>query len=89
MLLLILTLTRRIRVDAQWIVARKDYQKAKKRRKEWEKAERERRETTEEEDAVYRPEMYEMRCILYFHGGEYILVTPVNTFRCAYTNLRV
>lgn len=59
-------------VDAQWIVAKKDYHKAKKRRKEWEK-ERVRRETLENEESTYMPEMDEMRCILYFHGGECVV----------------
>lgn len=62
-------------VDAQWIVARKDYHQAKKRWKQFEQAEKERKQSlaeSEEAEPVYRPEMDEMRCILYFHGGEFL-----------------
>ena len=59
-------------VDAQWIVARKDYQQALKRRKRVEKAEKERKEhSNEDNEDVYSPEMDELRCILYFHGGRF------------------
>lgn len=67
-------------MDAQWIVARKDYQQAKKRRKRHEQAEREKREgTAENEEPNYTPEMDEMRCILYFHGGS-LLITPFGKY---------
>lgn len=58
-------------VDAQWIIARKDYQLYKKRRKQ-EQDEREKRVEASgdaEKDSVYEPEMDDLRCILYFHGG--------------------
>ncbi|EJD08013.1 alpha/beta-hydrolase [Fomitiporia mediterranea MF3/22] len=62
-------------VDAQWIVAKKDYERIKKQRKrqQQQQADQLRKEATEneEEDAVYDPEMDELRCILYFHGGGY------------------
>ncbi|KAH8115380.1 alpha/beta-hydrolase [Phellopilus nigrolimitatus] len=55
-------------VDSQWIVARKDHQEARKWQKQQEQAER---ENAEGEEGVYSPEMNELRCILYFHGGGY------------------
>ena len=59
-------------MDAQWIVARKDYQYAIKRKKQAERAEKERKENSDEDDEdVYSPEMDELRCILYFHGGTF------------------
>ena len=73
-------------MDAQWIVAKKDYHKAMKQKKEFERMEKERgrgraqnreeeRKESEEvngegDESMYRPEMDQMRCILYFHGGE-------------------
>ncbi|KAI0827909.1 alpha/beta-hydrolase [Trametes gibbosa] len=62
-------------IDAEWIVAKKDWQEAKRRQKA--------RETStdggtpsldtaqQEVPATYQPEMDEMRCILYAHGGGY------------------
>ncbi|KLO13653.1 alpha/beta-hydrolase [Schizopora paradoxa] len=74
-------------VDAQWIVAKKDYHKAMKQKKEFERMSKERgrgrtqnreeaRNDSEEvngegDESMYRPEMDQMRCILYFHGGGY------------------
>lgn len=73
-------------MDAQWIVAKKDYHKAMKQKKEFERMSKERgrgrtqnreeaRNESEEvngegDESMYRPEMDQMRCILYFHGGE-------------------
>lgn len=62
-----------VSVDAEWIVAEKDWQEAKKKQKA--------RGLSMETPAVdggnahqelppqYQPEMDEMRCILYAHGG--------------------
>ncbi|KAI5120281.1 hypothetical protein M0805_005338 [Coniferiporia weirii] len=62
-------------VDAQWIVAKKDYHQALKRKKQQEQAEQLRKGASEnveeDEEAVYGPEMDELRCILHFHGGGY------------------
>lgn len=75
-------------MDAQWIVAKKDYHKAMKQKKEFERMEKEKdslrgrgqnreepRKDSEDandegDESMYRPEMDQMRCILYFHGGE-------------------
>ncbi|KAF9646179.1 alpha/beta-hydrolase [Thelephora ganbajun] len=70
-------------VDGEWIVARKDWQEAKKRAKSMERREKERgtsaqRSTTPDSapmedtsDPGYTPDMDEQRCILYLHGGGY------------------
>lgn len=69
-------------VDCQWIALSKDWQEAKRKRKEQElqnislkkdkgpeiSAEKP-REGHPEPD--YTPDMDEMRCMLYFHGGGY------------------
>jgi hypothetical protein len=71
-------------VDGEWIVARKDWQEAKKRAKSKERRDKNKEreksaqqssttdsasaEDTSEPD--YTPDMDEQRCILYFHGGE-------------------
>ena len=72
----VLFISATIRVDAQWIVAKKDYQQAKKQQKTNEKYsaeinEKNRTDDTQDAEPIYRPEMDEMRCILYFHGGGY------------------
>lgn len=73
-------------IDAEWITARKDYQRAKK----WSKAKHKENSNTEiptsesdtptpsglpasssNESSIYKEEMDEMRCILYAHGGGY------------------
>jgi hypothetical protein len=79
-------LTLNHRVDGEWIVAKKDWQEAKKRHKVHEKHrsglgqndQRNRSATTppptgSEENTVpsYEPDMDEMRCFLYTHGGEW------------------
>lgn len=76
---LLALLTSSCSVDAQWIVAKKDYEKAKKQKKELERLEKTKgkarqssqseSDNIEEEPADYQPEMDQMRCILYFHGG--------------------
>ncbi|THH33032.1 hypothetical protein EUX98_g1144 [Antrodiella citrinella] len=67
-------------VDAEWIATKKDWQKAEKRHKAHERATSQDDEPQTKEskpgvppDApdVYQPEMDEMRCILYVHGGGY------------------
>lgn len=62
-------------VDAEWITAKKDWQEAKRKEKE-------RRNNGSKDvpppappegdaDNSYRPDMDDMRCVLYFHGGGY------------------
>ncbi|RPD68091.1 alpha/beta-hydrolase [Lentinus tigrinus ALCF2SS1-7] len=62
-------------VDAEWIVAKKDWQEAKKKQKargmSHDGAPVENGNTQQELPAQYQPEMDEMRCILYAHGGGY------------------
>ncbi|KAL5532041.1 hypothetical protein ACEPAF_5605 [Sanghuangporus sanghuang] len=58
-------------VDAQWIVARKDHQRVRKQQKQHQQQAEQLKQDHHEEDAVYDPEMDELRCILYFHGGGY------------------
>ncbi|KAI0753082.1 hypothetical protein C8Q80DRAFT_1097008 [Daedaleopsis nitida] len=60
-------------VDAEWIVAKKDWQEAKKKQKargmSMEGASLDSGNTHQELPPGYQPEMDEMRCILYAHGG--------------------
>ncbi|KAI0359652.1 alpha/beta-hydrolase [Trametes cingulata] len=63
-------------VDAEWIVAKKDWQEAKKRQKARGvstdgPASLDPGNPNQEMPATYQPEMDEMRCILYAHGGGY------------------
>ncbi|KAI0332971.1 alpha/beta-hydrolase [Cubamyces sp. BRFM 1775] len=63
-------------VDAEWIVAKKDWQEAKKRQKAREAstdgpASLDAGNPSQEMPATYQPEMDQMRCILYAHGGGY------------------
>ncbi|KZT21084.1 alpha/beta-hydrolase [Neolentinus lepideus HHB14362 ss-1] len=73
-------------VNCEWIVAKKDWEEAKKRYKTYEKTHQEKANGTPKEfgtdapmngaasgdgDDVYDPEMDAMRCILWFHGGGY------------------
>ncbi|TFK88448.1 alpha/beta-hydrolase [Polyporus arcularius HHB13444] len=62
-------------VDAEWIVARKDWQEAKKKQKargmSSDGAPVDNGNTHQELPPQYQPEMDEMRCILYAHGGGY------------------
>ncbi|KAL5512614.1 hypothetical protein ACEPAG_3267 [Sanghuangporus baumii] len=58
-------------VDAQWIVARKDHQRVRKQQRQHRQQAEHLKQDPHEEDAVYDPEMDELRCILYFHGGGY------------------
>ncbi|KAI9062340.1 alpha/beta-hydrolase [Trametes sanguinea] len=69
-------------VDAEWIVAKKDWQEAKKRQKARQAStgspspdaggpSLDAGNTSQEMPATYQPEMDEMRCILYAHGGGY------------------
>ncbi|KAI0653965.1 hypothetical protein C8Q70DRAFT_926701 [Cubamyces menziesii] len=63
-------------VDAEWIVAKKDWQEAKKRQKAREAstdgpASLDAGHPSQEMPASYQPEMDQMRCILYAHGGGY------------------
>ena len=57
-----------LRVDAQWITAKKDWQEAKRRYKMQQKN-GEYDPAPESEPATYETEMDEMRCIMYLHGG--------------------
>ncbi|KAG6840751.1 hypothetical protein C0991_004601 [Blastosporella zonata] len=65
------------RVDAQWITAKKDWENAKRRMKMQEKAkEPEPVDPSTEKGpdcGIYEKHMDAMRCILYSHGGEYML----------------
>ncbi|KAI0365597.1 alpha/beta-hydrolase [Pilatotrama ljubarskyi] len=61
-------------VDAEWIVAKKDWQEAKKRQRARGvstdgAASLDSGNPNQEMPATYQPEMDEMRCILYAHGG--------------------
>ncbi|KAH9942207.1 alpha/beta-hydrolase [Epithele typhae] len=54
-------------VDAEWIAAKKDWEEAKKKQK----TRRASMDGAQESSAEYKPEMDQMRCILYAHGGGY------------------
>ena len=61
-------------MDAEWIVAKKDYQEAKKKQKTREmsthrSASQDAENPNQEMPPEYQPEMDEMRCVLYAHGG--------------------
>ena len=59
-------------MDAEWIVAKKDYQEAKKKQKAREmngSPSQENGDASQEMPPQYQPEMDEMRCVLYAHGG--------------------
>ncbi|KAL1941449.1 hypothetical protein VTO73DRAFT_7266 [Trametes versicolor] len=63
-------------VDGEWIVAKKDWQEAKRRQKARESSSDggpslDAGQSSQETPATYEPEMDEMRCILYAHGGGY------------------
>ncbi|KAI0645263.1 alpha/beta-hydrolase [Trametes meyenii] len=63
-------------VDAEWIVAKRDWQEAKRKQKAREAStdgapSLDAGNTSQEMPATYQPEMDEMRCILYAHGGGY------------------
>ncbi|TFK50945.1 alpha/beta-hydrolase [Heliocybe sulcata] len=73
-------------VNCEWIVAKKDWQEAKKRHKAYQKAQQEKangspkenqidppsnESESSEDDDKYDPDMDAMRCILWFHGGGY------------------
>ncbi|KAF9268529.1 alpha/beta-hydrolase [Marasmius fiardii PR-910] len=58
-------------VDAQWILAKKDWQEHKRRYKMQDRASREKEAGVTEESGTYQKDMDEMRCILYSHGGGY------------------
>lgn len=62
-------------VDAEWIVTKKDWQEAKKRYKAQEKirtslGKDSAQNAQDDVPTGYQPDMDEMRCILYTHGGE-------------------
>ncbi len=67
-------------VDAEWIVARKDWQEAKKKQKargmSSDGAPVDNGNTHQELPPQYSPEMDEMRCILYAHGGMSVTDEP-------------
>ncbi|KAI1785206.1 alpha/beta-hydrolase [Ganoderma leucocontextum] len=65
-------------VDAEWIVAKKDYQEAKRKQKARRMSmdasspgPQDGENPNQEIPPSYQPEMDEMRCILYAHGGGY------------------
>ena len=65
-------------IDAQWIVAKKDWKEAKKKYKEQEKYKDAKKPEAVDlgdlEPGTYQQDMDEMRCILYAHGGMFNLV---------------
>ena len=76
---------RRCSVDAEWIVAKKDWQEAKKRQKAREAstdgpASLDAGHPSQEMPASYQPEMDQMRCILYAHGGKKALFASLIDF---------
>jgi hypothetical protein len=62
-------------VEAEWVTAKKDWQEAKRKYKAHQQRKNSKPEGAPEqpsdEDNIYLPDMDEMRCILYFHGGGY------------------
>ncbi|KAH9856007.1 alpha/beta-hydrolase [Lenzites betulinus] len=66
-------------IDAEWIVAKKDWQEAKRRQKARDAStdggtpslDAAAAQQPQEMPETYQPEMDEMRCILYAHGGGY------------------
>ena len=67
----------RRRIDGEWIVAKKDWQEVKKRQKT--KGSSGMSMSMDNASppgsgpqAEYKPEMDEMRCILYAHGGTFV-----------------
>ncbi|KAI0629024.1 alpha/beta-hydrolase [Trametes polyzona] len=63
-------------VDAEWIVAKKDWQEAKRKQKAREASvdgppSMDAGNPSQDAPATYQPEMDEMRCVLYAHGGGY------------------
>jgi hypothetical protein len=73
--------TSRDRVDAQWILAKKDRRDAKRRHKTSDQP-REYSDKSNPDDSptdtgVYKEEMDQMRCILYSHGGLSVIVLVV------------
>ena len=60
-------------MDAEWIVAKKDWQEAKKKQKargmSYDGAPVDNGNTQQDLPPQYQPEMDEMRCVLYAHGG--------------------
>lgn len=58
------------RVDAQWIIAKKDWEEEEKRQKNMTPAQKARQDV---EDAQYHSGSDDdMRCILYIHGGRFL-----------------
>lgn len=59
-------------VDCQWIAERKDWKEAKRRHKEYERRQSMHAPATDAEPSaehLYSPEMDQMRCLLFAHGG--------------------
>lgn len=67
-----------LRIEAQWITAKKDWREAKKRYKAQRKAEANGTKVpnynaeSQEETFTYEEAMDDMRCMLYIHGGRYM-----------------
>jgi len=64
------------RVDAQWIVAKRDWREAKRRHSQKQNPHQFPKDQTastssneEEDDGTYNKDMDAMRCILFLHGG--------------------
>ena len=57
-------------IDGEWIVAKKDWQEAKRRQKAMSAgAAADAQNQASAADSEYKAEMDQMRCILYAHGG--------------------
>ena len=68
-------------VDCQWIAARKDWQEAKRKRKEYEANHKSPPPPDTDPQIIheYTPEMDQMRCLLFAHGGACKTWTPWGT----------
>lgn len=70
-------------IDAQWVVAKKDWKEAKKKQEKQQDTKDAKKEKERSPEVVdpadpasgkYQQDMDEMRCILYAHGGVFDLV---------------
>jgi len=57
-------------VHGQWIAARKDWEESKRKRKEYEAKHKSRPPEEANVSHEYQPEMDQMRCLLFAHGGK-------------------
>ena len=83
------------RIDAEWITAKKDWHEAKRRHKAREKGRPSTSDGPKSQPSMdpsggggvrqdasenYQPEMDEMRCILYAHGGWSLVITRLSGY---------